>query len=191
VPMATVRERVLDGARVAAFKFSLQRLTVDDISRECGVSRATIYRHFSGGREQIVADLVADELDRFLNHLAAAVDGIDDVAPVLTVGLMSARDFVARHELLQRILAIEPEIVLPYLTVATERLLELIGGFLTPFVQQASCADDVEATCEYLARLFLSYATASGSWDLTDPIEVDQLIQTQFLACTTVRPKEP
>ncbi|NOX30840.1 MAG: TetR/AcrR family transcriptional regulator [Actinobacteria bacterium] len=187
--MATVRERVLDGARVAAFKFSLQRLTVEDVGRECGVSRATIYRHFLGGREQIVADLVADELDRFLTHLAVAVDGIDDVARVLAVGLMSAREFLAQHELLQRILAIEPEIVLPYLTVATDRLLELIGGFLTPFVEQASRIDDVEATCEYLARLFLSYATASGSWDLADPVAVDELIQTQFLASFTVRPK--
>ena len=36
-------------------------------------------------------------------------------------------------------------------------------------------------TAEYLARMYLTYLGHAGPWDLTDPRQVSQLVQTQFI----------
>lgn len=190
--MNETQRRILDGARVAAFKFSLQRLTVEDVSHECGVSRATIYRHFSGGRDQIIAEMVKSEVDDFLDAVAAAVGDIDQLDELLVMGLMAARRLVANHRLLQRTLTIEPEIVLPYLTVATEQMRQLIGAFLGPYLDrdETLAATDDPDLGDYLARMFLSYLSAAGSWDLQDIAQVRELVATQFLGRAATVPME-
>jgi AcrR family transcriptional regulator len=45
------QERILEAAARCALRFTLGKTTIDDIAVEAGVSRATVYRTFPGGRD--------------------------------------------------------------------------------------------------------------------------------------------
>ena len=48
------RDRVCAGAYECIARFGLAKTTVDDVARASRVSRATIYRMFPGGRDQVL-----------------------------------------------------------------------------------------------------------------------------------------
>lgn len=177
--------RILDGVRTAAFRFTLQRFTVDDVAKASGVSRATIYRRMPGGREELISRLAQREVHDLLRALVRSVEGLERLEDVLAVGLMSASRMLAEHDLLQRLLDVEPEVVLPHLTVATDHVLDSVTFFLSTHL-----SGDDPAQADYLARMFLSHITASGGWDLTDRADVDRLVATQFLPGSPELPKE-
>jgi AcrR family transcriptional regulator len=184
----TVRERVLEGGLVCIGRYGLARTTVDDVAQASGVSRATIYRHFPGGREQIVADTVAWETGRFFARLGEAVAGARDLCELLENALAFARKALAEHVVFQRVVQTEPERLLPLLTVESFRILPVIGGFLVPYLEQERQVGrlregaDIGRTADYLARMVLSCIGAPGVYDLDDPAEIRLLVREQLLA---------
>jgi len=188
VESPTVPERVLEGALVCIGRYGLARTTVDDVAQASGVSRATIYRHFPGGREQIVADTVAWETGRFFTRLGQAVVTAPDLCHLLEEALAFARKALAGHAVFQRVVQMEPERLLPLLTVDLLRILPMISGFLEPYLEREREAGrlragaDVRRTADYVARMVLSCIGASGVYDLDDPADVRLLVREQLLA---------
>ena len=184
----TVRERVLEGALVCIGRYGLARTTVDDVAQASGVSRATIYRHFPGGREQIVADTVAWEFSRFFQRLGEVVAGAPDLCVLLEEGVAFARKALAEHVVFQRVVQTEPERLLPLITVEANRILPMIGAFLVPFLERERVAgrlrdgSDIGRTAEFLARMVLSCIGAPGVYDFDDPADIRLLVREQLLA---------
>jgi AcrR family transcriptional regulator len=179
---------VLEGALACVGRFGLAKTTVDDVARESGVSRATIYRYFPRGREQLVADLVAWEMSRFFERLGHAVKGAPDLGSLLEDALVFAHRALAAHEVYQKVLVTEPERLLPLMTVQADRVLHLIAGFLVPYLERDRDAGRLRATtdpdraADYIARMFLSLISTPGSWDLKDRQAVRELVRAHFLA---------
>jgi AcrR family transcriptional regulator len=188
VDSPTVRERVLEGALVSIGRYGLARTTVDDVAQASGVSRATIYRHFPGGRDQIVADTVAWEQARFFRRLGEAIAGATDLCVLLEDALVFARRALADHAVFQRVVETEPERLLPLLTVESFRILPMIAGFLVPYLERERDAGrlrsgaDIGRTADYVARMVLSCIGAPGVYDFDDPAEVRLLVREQLLA---------
>jgi AcrR family transcriptional regulator len=59
-----VETRVLDSTKIAIEKWGVSRFTVADVCDLAGVSRATLYRMFPGGKEIL---LEADVLKTFID----------------------------------------------------------------------------------------------------------------------------
>jgi len=55
-----VRTRILEGAYACVARSGLAKTTVEGAAREAGLSRATVYRHFPGGKDELLAGVVAD-----------------------------------------------------------------------------------------------------------------------------------
>ncbi len=55
-------ERIVDGALRCIARWGLAKTTVEDVAREAGCSRATLYRAFPGGKDAILAAVAAAEL---------------------------------------------------------------------------------------------------------------------------------
>jgi len=182
-PSAT-RDRILEAAYTCVGRYGMAKTTMEDVGREAKLSRATLYRHFPGGKDQVVSDLVAWEVARFFERLARAVAGERDFHDLLVESLMFAHREVAAHALLQKILQTEPERLLPILTLEANRLLALIKQFLLLAMQRAPVRPGVDAdrAADHLARMVLSHIGAPGRWDLTDRSEVNELVESQFLA---------
>jgi AcrR family transcriptional regulator len=180
-----VRTRILQATYACIGRYGLAKTTVEDAAREAGLSRATVYRHFPGGRDELVREVIAWETARFFIRLAEAVAGIRDFAEVLEEGLLFAHQAVLNHVVLQKVLQTEPERLLPTLTVESDRVRHLISAFLVPYLQGdprlRPGIDAVEAS-DYLARMLLSWIGAPGRWDLADRAQVHAVVRTEFLA---------
>jgi len=179
------RTRLLGAAYACIGRAGLGKTTVEDVAREAGVSRATVYRHFPGGRDELMREVIAWETTRFFLRLADAVAGIHDFADLIEEALLYAHEAVESHAVLQQVLATEPDRLLPTLTVESERVCRHIAEFLVPYLEAAPRrGPDVEpaAAADYIARMLLSWIGAPGRWDLTDRGQVRTLVRSEFLA---------
>lgn len=185
---ATTRERILEACYACIARHGFARTTVEDVAREAGLSRATLYRAFPGGRDDLLRETVVWEMGRFFGRLAEAVAGAPDFATLVEEGLRYARAAILEHEVLQTVLVTEPEMLLPLMTVQTERPLRFVVGYLEPFLEREQRAGrlrpgvEVADAAEYTGRLLLSLIGSPGRWDLTDPSEVRLLVREQLLA---------
>lgn len=179
-----MRERILDAAFACVGRYGLGKTTVDDVARAARLSRATIYRHFPGGRDQLLREVIAWETGRFFGRLAEAVAGAADFAGLLEEALVFAHRAVEEHEVLQKVLLTEPELLLPRLTVESHRILAFIAAFLLPYLEREELVAglDPRQAADHVGRMLLSFTAAGGQWDLTDRAQVSQLVRTQLLA---------
>jgi AcrR family transcriptional regulator len=180
----TPRERIFEATYACIARYGIGKTSVEDAARQAKVSRATVYRYFPGGKDELIRETIAWEVARFFRRLADALAGIDDLPGLLEEALVFAHRAVEEHAVLQRVLATEPERLLPELTVEANRVLSLIKAFLLPYLDHERLRPgvDADAAAEHVARMFLSHLAAQGSWDLTDRAEVRTLVRTQFLA---------
>lgn len=182
-----VRQRLLTSAYVCVSRYGLAKTTVDDVVKESGVSRATIYRQFPGGRDELLRETVGWELGRYFIRLADHVQDAPDLAHLLEDGLVFARRSLLEHELLQKILVTEPERLLGLLSTEATKTLPFIADFLLPYLTREHLAGkirpgvDVDAAADYLARSVLSLIGAPGRFDLEDPDQVGSLVRLELL----------
>jgi len=188
VPDATdPRERVLAGTYECAARFGFGKTTIDDVARESGVSRATIYRLFPGGREQILRETVGWEMNHFFQRLADDVADAPDLVTRVERALVFARQALLEHAVLQKVLASEPDVLLPLLTVEQHRVLGYIREYVGPLLAAERDAGrlvpgvDLDAAADHVARLLLSLIGSPGRWDLADPGQVRNLVRSELL----------
>jgi AcrR family transcriptional regulator len=183
----TLRDRLLAATYRCVSRFGLGKTTVEDVVKESGLSRATIYRQFPGGRDELLLETVGWELANYFTALADHVRDAPDLAELLEKGLAYAHRSVTEHVVLGKILDTEPERLLPLLTVESARTLPFIADFLHPYlVREAEAGKlragvDVAEAAEYLARCILMLIDAPGRWDLEDPAQVRELVSSELL----------
>jgi AcrR family transcriptional regulator len=181
------RERVLEATYACVARFGMGKTTVEDVVKESGVSRASIYRLFPGGKDQLLRETVGWEMNHFFGRLAEAVYDAPDFASLLEEGLVFAHRSIQEHEVLRKVLETEPERLLPLITVEQHRVLDFITAFLLPYLEREQRAGrvrpgvDLEAATEYVARLVLSLIGSPGRWDMDDPEQVHVLVREELL----------
>jgi len=189
--MDGTRQRILEATYACVARWGLSKTTVEDAAREAGLSRATVYRYFPGGREELVDAVVSWQHVLFFVRLYQEVHGATSLEEVLDRGLTFARRSLLEHEVLQKVLETEPEVLMPKLTVESNRTVGLIAGFLVPYLHEHGMAEGVEIqeAADFLARMILSYISSPGHWDLGDPEQVATLVRTELLAGVVAEPR--
>jgi AcrR family transcriptional regulator len=183
----TLRDRLLGATYRCAARFGLAKTTIEDVVKESGISRATIYRQFPGGRDELLLETVGWEVGNYFTQLADQVRDAPDLAELLRRGLVFAQRSIAEHAVLRKMMDTEPERLLPLLTTEAARTLPFIADFLLPYLRREETAGrlragvDVERAAEYLARAILSLIGAPGRWDLSDPDQVAELVGSELL----------
>ena len=180
------RERILEAAYACVARYGLAKTTMEDVAREARLSRATVYRYFPRGKDQLVAEVVSWEAGRFFERLTRAVAVHTELADVLEEALLFAHRAVEEHEVLQKILETEPERLLPLLTTESGRLIALVKRFLVLAMQRSSVAADVDvdAAADHLARMVLSFISGQGHADLTERAEVRRVVDRLLAGVT-------
>ena len=130
------RIAILQATYTCVARWGLSKTTIEDAAKEAGLSRATVYRYFPGGRDELISAVVAWEYARFFTRLYDEVHGADTLEEVMERGLMFAHRAITEHEVLQRILQTEPDVLLPQLTTESSGTEALIAAFLTPYLEQ-------------------------------------------------------
>jgi len=184
VDRGAVRERVLAATIDCIGERGMGKLRVDDVARHAGVGRATLYRYFPGGREQLISEAITWEVGRFFTALAAAVADAPDLRRRLERGLMFAHQAMTEHSALATVLDADREQFLPLLHETSPLVMAVVRDYLAPALalEQLQPGVDPDEAADYLARLVLSFIPSPGQWDLTDPDQVAELVDRQFLA---------
>lgn len=180
---ADPRERVLAAAYACIARNGLAKTTVDDVAREAGLSRPTVYRYFPGGKDAILRETVAWEATRFLSTITAAVARIGDLASMLEELIVTAGDEVEGHAVLQKVLQTEPERLLPLLVTGIDRLIALVKPLVLLAMQrsQLRAGIDADLAADYIARLVLSVVGSPGRVDRRDRQAVRSFVDVELL----------
>jgi AcrR family transcriptional regulator len=174
------RARVVEAALRCMARVGLSKTTVDDVAREAGVSRATLYRQFPGGKDAVLRAVVETEAARLFCDLGVVMGEADDLEALLVAGIVEAARWLTTHDTLGYLVRHEPGAVLPFLAfVEMDRLLGAASNFAAPFLGRWLAPDEAARAAEWAARIVLSYLVcASEETDLTDATAVGHLVAT-------------
>lgn len=159
-PQDARQTRILDAALALFVEFGLRRTTMEDVAQRAGMGRATVYRRF-GDKDQLVQAVILRECQQQLalieSRLSAMTSHLDAMLEAFVLAVIGAW----RHPLLARLLASEPEDILPYLTVRLPQLVTFSRLYLATQIskgQQAGGLSDrpAEEIAELLLRLVQS-----------------------------------
>ncbi len=180
---SSTRVRIVDGALRCLARQGIAKTTVDDIAREAGLSRATVYRTFPGGKEGIVGAVVETEVARLFSALAVAMGEARDLEDVLVAGMVESARRLHSHGALAYLLAHEPGAVLPYLTFAElDRVLMVAGDLAAPFFARWLEPEQASRAAEWAVRIVMAYcAGPPAGTDLTDPDDARALVRAFVL----------
>jgi len=172
--------RVLDATRACIDELGLARVTVDDIVARSGLSRATIYRLFPGGREVLFEAMRVRELEVFFEKLRNEAEGATDLGDLLARCIVVASRELADDDHLATLLAAERGEVLGQLTVdGVPRVVLMATQVITPLAERYVAHEAATQIVEVLARLVISYFLApSAQVDFTDYASVRQFLDS-------------
>jgi AcrR family transcriptional regulator len=169
--------RVLDAARTCIGRVGLTKTTLDDVAREAGCARATVYRCFAN-KQQLLTALVLREAGRLHDLVVAEAAPTESLGDAITTTIVTSVDSLRGNPALAFICAHEPELLLPYLAFEREDAVlrnaaALVAPAFTRFL------DDVAALRlgEWIARITLSYLfSPSENVDIGDAVHVRALV---------------
>jgi AcrR family transcriptional regulator len=126
---------ILEAARATVLDFGVRRATLTEVARRAGLSRMTVYRRYSDASELMRA-LMSSEFGEVLERAQAAAAAASGGRARVLAAIIGTIEHLMDDPLMLRLLELEPEVVLPYLT-------ERIGEFQT--VARAAAAQAIAA----------------------------------------------
>src|SRR3954464_455747 len=113
--MSQSHDPVLDAARECVLAVGVRRTTFSDVARRAGVSRMTLYRRF-GDLEPLLSALMTREFGRLV-AAAQPQDGAARARERAVRMVVGGARRLAADPLFQRLLDVDPELLLPYVTL--------------------------------------------------------------------------
>jgi AcrR family transcriptional regulator len=158
----------------------LTKTTVDDVAREAGISRATLYRLFPGGKDAVVRAVVETGTARLFSDIGAAMGGATDVETLLVAGIVGAARHLRSLDALGYLVRNEPGTILPHLAFGgLDRILDAACRFTVPFLGRWLEPEEAARAAEWAARIVVSYLVCKDERvDLTDEPDVVHLVST-------------
>ncbi len=168
-PPTDVRARAIEAVLTCVARHGLAKTTLDDVAREAGCARATLYRHL-GGKRALVALTVTTESERIVGELRTAAAEHDTLEDAVAAVMTRAARELASHDALQFLIAFESELVLPFCTFdGGNRFLTQAGAALAPCFERFLPAPDAPRLAEWVTRVILAHChTPDGPVDLGD-----------------------
>lgn len=187
----------VDDRVVAAFlrcvaRWGLAKTTLDDVAREAGCSRATIYRLFPGGKPTLMEQSVTHEAAQLLARIDAAAAPERTLEDVLVSTLHVSSRFLRGHAALGFLIRHEPGVVLPHITFdRVSPVVELAVAHLTHLLEpRVGHPVEAQRLAEWVVRLVLTYTFTPGDLlDLRDPADARRLVSGFMAPGLVIRPE--
>lgn len=162
------RDRLVDAAERCFAKFGVAKTTLEDVAGEAGVSRATVYRYFEGGRDEIILGVVLREARSFLEGLQRRLQRESTLADSIVEGVLYTVASVRKNDHLALLFAPEVKGETTAIAGASTALFEITTDFLRPIFEQARVDNqmrpgvEAEDAAEFVLRMILSMLSVSG-----------------------------
>jgi AcrR family transcriptional regulator len=186
-------DRVLEAAKRCCERWGMAKVTVDDIAAEAGMSRATLYRLFPGGKDVLYEALRRRDSAEFFTELQAHVDAADSLEDLLVRMVVEATRQLRTDEHLQVMLASRPgEVAMTLNFDGLPVIFETATAYLTPLVARWIGEERAAELAELLSRLVVSYfLTPSRFVDFGEPESASRFIHNHVLPAFPVHTPSP
>ena len=108
-------EALLDATQACVLAVGVRRTTMTDVARRAGVSRMTLYRRYADVTSLLQA-LMTREFTQIIGEVETEVASLPTARERLVTAAVAGVDRLTRHPLFLRIVDVDPELLLPYLT---------------------------------------------------------------------------
>src|SRR3954447_24794972 len=83
----STRQRLIEATLQCVERWGIAKTSVEDVATAASLSRATVYRHFPGGREELIRETVIWEVTAFFARIEQAVEADPGLEAKLVHGL--------------------------------------------------------------------------------------------------------
>ena len=188
--MSSPERLILEATQRCCERWGIAKVTVDDVAAEAGVSRATLYRMFPGGRDVLFEALRLQELEDFFVRLRSHLDGATDLRDLLVRTVVHATHELREDRHLALMLGSEPGDTLSQLTVeGLPRIIRVATLFISPLLDDYLDRAEALRLVDVLSRLVISYFLApSDQVDLGEPDQARAFIDAFILPAFSAGP---
>ena len=184
-------DRICEATLTCIARWGVSKTTLEDVAREAGCGRATIYRTFRGGKAEVLRAVLNREMTRFRSTVDDALADAEGLEDKVVAGVVAAAAFLEGHAALGYLLRHEPEVVLPWLAFRRMgALYGIVAGFAAPHLAvELGDPERAARAAEWLARVVLTYvAHPVPGVDLADPVAARHLLSTYVLPALVAGP---
>jgi AcrR family transcriptional regulator len=178
--------RILEAAQACFSQYGFQKTSMEDVAREAGLSRRSVYRHFPD-KAALFREVMAARTRQYLGEVVertAQLNGLS--AQIEEVARMTNRH-VRDDPIAVAMRRSDPDSLARAVTTEGLELLRMAMDAIIPIIKTARengevRADlDVERAAEWIARMVFSLtATPSVTFDVDDPEQAAAFIR-EFL----------
>nr|WP_246023325.1 TetR/AcrR family transcriptional regulator [Nocardia yunnanensis] len=169
-----IRARILDAAGERFRQWGIQRSTMEDVARQAGVSRITVYRRFAT-KEDLVEHVVLREFRRYFDTFLLDIATAATPAERVVAGFVSSLRTLRGNPLIGTLITAEPDHVVSSLIGDGGRAVAMVREFVAHQLRQEQRAGTVSAqldtdlVAELMVRICASFlAIPSQLVDLAD-----------------------
>ena len=182
-----VEAAILSAVDTCVTQWGWDKVTMDDICVTAGVSRATVYRLFPGGRDVLFEAVRLGKLEDFFTAMRAHVEGSESLEELLVRCIVVASIELQHDEHLAMMLATAPGETLGDLTVSgLGRIVRVATAFITPLTDEFIPADEAAHIVEVMCRLVISYyLSPSLTLDFANEDATRTFVRTFLLPSTS------
>ncbi len=162
--MEDVKNFILDHAQSRFDRFGFQKTTMDEISRDCKMSKRTLYEHFRD-KEHLFDCLIEREGHRDLETIFARMGTVEDPLERLVILLRTAIAYFSEDIFLTRLLKNDNALFSSLLNgkshvLITEHLINLIDGIVAEGKEKGRIRPEVDGqVAGYIGfRLFQAFS---------------------------------
>lgn len=162
--MENAKDLILDRARARFDRFGFQKTTMDEISRDCGMSKRTLYGHFRDKRhlfESLIEREGRQDLERILNSTGEVPDPLDRLLQLLRTAIA----YFSGDTFLTRLLRNDDALFSSLMNgktqlMITEHLLKMLEGIIAEGQAQGRIRPEVDGSvAAYIGfRLFQAFS---------------------------------
>ncbi len=192
---AQARERLIDSAESCFERFGVAKTSIEDVATAANVSRATVYRYFEGGRDEIVLAVLLREADRFEKQLRQRLSRVRSITNYPVEGVIFAVQTARSNPRVALLFAPEVAGQTGAFVGASEVLHERVRGLIEPFIAQAQKQGiarsdlDADEAAEWLIRTVVSLLTVPSKRGIPEERRfLRHFLVPAFLASAGSRP---
>ena len=165
MPQTPVRRSRRDDLLAAAARrfvdVGLRKTTMEDIAREAGAGKATLYRHFAN-KSDLIDALLVSEGERLRRRLTRAYEAREGVLPGIEDAFLTGLRFLVEHPVLTRGRDEEPALLLERVTAHRGPMVEAALDWFAEVITQGIDRGEIRVVeprwaAEVLVRLMLSW----------------------------------
>jgi len=178
-------DRLIDAALACYARQGFAKTTAEDVAREAGLSRATLYRTFAGSEGLRLAVLRREAL-RFITALEARIAEATTLEDIVVAVFVDAEAAWRGHAVLSLMMQTEPQLLLPALVGRASPVLQVVTDLLLPYVQAHAddhplAGSEPRRFAEWVVRTGFSYVMLpSDTVQFGDETAVRRFVKDQF-----------